>query len=296
MTYKHLLRRLVFAYRILFKSKRYDYTPNCPYCNLIDINLKQRKYWFLQFRECKHCGLMFRYPKDSTFFSIDFYNDFYKQEEDLTTELPTIQELEKLKADNFVGSTKDFSERIEMLKRLIVHKDKLLEFGSSWGYFLYQAKKSGFDCYGIEISKKRAIYGVENLHVEIYTDYESILDNSIDVIYSCHVLEHISNLPSVFNFFVRVLKRNGLLIIECPNCSSDEAKKLGVYWGPMIGEVHVNALTPNFLSNALISYGFKVRMTTNMDEVNEREQLFSIPQKLYSLNGTNLIVLAHRNL
>ncbi len=291
---QNLFRRLVFGFRIITKSKLYDYTLSCPFCQSYKTKILQHKYWILQLKQCDNCGLMFRFPKDAIQSSLSFYNDSYSQDDDLTTNIPNPEKLKQLKCNNFKGSGKDFSERIEMLKRLTKCKGKLLEFGSSWGYFLYQASNNGFNCSGIEVSKRRAEFGIKNLNVSIATEYESVPDASIDVIYSCHVIEHIADLSKAFNFFVRVLRKNGLLVIECPNCSSDYAKNQGVYWGPMIGEVHVNAITAEFLEKALKSYGFNVKMITRLEEITDLESFLSKSQENCNLQGDNLIAIAQK--
>jgi cyclopropane fatty-acyl-phospholipid synthase-like methyltransferase len=37
----------------------------------------------------------------------------------------------------------------------------MLELGSSWGYFLYQAKQQGFEVTGVEISEPRRLFGIK---------------------------------------------------------------------------------------------------------------------------------------
>ena len=287
-----ILRRLLFGLRILLRSKRYDYSTNCPYCNNKSTQIIQRKYLILELRECKKCNLRFRFPKDSVNFSEYFYNKIYKQENNLVTSLPTLTELNSLIKGGFKDTDKDFSKQISALKHLHNTKGKLFEYGSSWGYFLYQCSKSGIDCSGLEISKPRAEYGIKNLNVKIYTDYTEVPDSSFEIIYSCHVLEHIANLQEAFSLFKRILLNNGLLIIECPNCSSASAKRQGVYWGPMIGEVHVNALTPDFFQKVLSEQGFTVKMTTDLKEITSEDTLFTRSQDKFDLSGDNLIVIA----
>jgi 2-polyprenyl-3-methyl-5-hydroxy-6-metoxy-1,4-benzoquinol methylase len=284
-------RKLLFLFRLLFRSKRYNYSRKCPYCHSKNIKTIERKYIILELVKCHDCYLNFRFPKDNVSFSEIFYENEYSQ--DLTTELPSDNELACFKNTMFKNSGKDFSERLEMLKRISNGKNRLLEYGSSWGYFLYQANNYGFDATGIEISKKRASYGVKNLKVKIYNSINDIIDQKFDIIYSCHVIEHVSNLSLVFDFFEKSLTDNGVLILECPNCSSKEAKEQGVYWGPMIGEVHVNAITPEFLFKCFNDKGFSTKMTTEFAELTCSD-VFLDQQDYSNLNGGNLILLAKK--
>ena len=52
----------------------------------------------------------------------------------------------------------------------------LVEVGSSWGYFLWQAKNQGFDVTGVEIGEKRRLFGERHLEVKIVDDIKKRIE------------------------------------------------------------------------------------------------------------------------
>src|SRR3972149_4347712 len=70
--------------------------------------------------------------------------------------------------------------------------------------------------------KKEGYIGIDKVKfdcVDIVKDIQKglpFLDNVIDEIYCSHCLEHIEDLIFVMNEFYRVLKKEGVLIIEVP--------------------------------------------------------------------------------
>jgi len=194
---------------------------------------------------------MYRYPKDQAEKSREFYQNTYR--EGMTTELPDQSELERLLESNFINTEKDFSERIDLVRRFS-RGPNLLDYGCSWGYGLYQFRKAGFNAIGFEISEQRARYGRKKLGMQIISDLqglEVLRPASFDVVFSDHVLEHLPTPRIAFEVFDRLLTEEGTLLIFVPNCGGVNATRYGVGWGPMIGEKHALALTAKFFAKAL---------------------------------------------
>lgn len=64
-----------------------------------------------------------------------------------------------------------------------------------------------------------------------------------DLIHTSHWLEHVSNLELVISELDKILKNNGLLFIEVPNCNDD-------YWEMDIGDIpHLHFFTETSLKN-----------------------------------------------
>ncbi|HXC96981.1 MAG TPA: class I SAM-dependent methyltransferase [Edaphobacter sp.] len=202
---------------------------------------------------------MFRWPKETPSFSEKFYQSSY-QEVSFTTELPDPDTLNSFVANNFVGSPKDFAEQISVLKTFLP-QGRVLDFGCSWGYGVYQLKQAGYDAFGFEISLPRAQMGRNKLGVEILDkleDLEQIPSQSVDGIFASHVLEHLLSLKEVFEFFARVLKPGGVVFIMVPNSGGKKARDLGVRWQAMINEKHTLALNGEFFEKNMAAFGFKV--------------------------------------
>ncbi|HEY4759110.1 MAG TPA: class I SAM-dependent methyltransferase [Thermoguttaceae bacterium] len=249
------MARLQFLYSVVL-NRLTNSDRICPYCESSDTRLFQRKKIFLELRCCEQCNLMYRYPKDSSKKNRTFYQKTYR--EGMTTDFPEQAELERLLETNFAKTEKDLSVKINLVQRYGCGPT-LLDFGCSWGYGLYQFRRAGFNALGFEISEPRACYGREKLGVPIISDPQE-LDNlrpaSFDVIFCNHVLEHLPTPRIAFKIFDHLLAAEGTLFVFVPNCGGTNASRLGVRWGPMIGEKHVLALNAEFISKALQDFNF----------------------------------------
>lgn len=250
------MSKVNFLFRIIKAHiKRQD--KGCPYCRYSYTKFVGRKKILLQLRKCPICNLMFRWPKDTIGFSKEFYQGKYRQK-GLTTDLPELEILDKLKNTNFRGTEKDFSDKIGILKELVAH-GKVLDFGCSWGYGTYQLQTAGYNAIGFEISKPRAEFGRNHLGVSIINEYSDLdkIHDSFDIVFSSHVLEHLPTLKGVFERFRFLLKSNGMLVIFVPNCGGENTKQYG--WGHLVHEKHPLALDRLFFETVLPKHGFSIK-------------------------------------
>jgi SAM-dependent methyltransferase len=226
---------------------------NCPYCGSAQTRLLARKKLLAHLRHCNDCGLMFLWPKPEAVANKRFYQSAYR--ESAVTDLPSPAALAELVAAGFRGGPLDYGSRITAVRRLRLG-GSLLDYGASWGYGVWQFKDAGYEAAGFEVSRARAAFGGQRLGVQIATDVCELMPASFDIIHTAHVLEHLADLRATFADFRRLLRPGGHLVIFVPNGNGRSARALGVKWGPMIGEKHVNALTAAFLVRALTQYGF----------------------------------------
>lgn len=231
----------------------------CPFCHCTQAKVLGRKYFLVQLRKCQHCGLMFRFPKEQPEESLRFYQSDYK--EGLTTDLPTDLELKHLLENKFQGTPKDFSDKIDLVKSYL-SKGKFLDYGCSWGYGVWQFKQAGYDTVGFEISQPRSEFGRRSLGVNIISrseDINNIDSESLDIIFTSHVLEHMPDISHIFELFYRLLKPNGILAIFVPNCNDcDNSAIFNKKKSFAFGEKHTIAYDSSFLSQTLESYKFSV--------------------------------------
>jgi SAM-dependent methyltransferase len=286
------LSRLSFLTRILLN---YGSDKDCPFCGSPATRLKQRKQYLLELRSCPSCGLMFRWPKSTPSFAERYYQEGYK-ESSFTTSLPAPAELAKLLACNFRGTPKDFSKPIAILKEFLP-AGRVLDFGSSWGYGTHQLNQAGYDALGFEISRPRAAYGREHLHLEILDrleDLPSIPSKSVDAIFANHVFEHLLSLKEPFELFARILKPGGIALIAVPNAGGELARELGTKWQTLINEKHTLALDSHFFERNLPAYGFEVRVFADPFSIPDLRHAIDHKLPLGANRGEELFVLAKR--
>lgn len=148
---------------------------------------------------------------------------------------------------------------------------KLLEIGSGYGSLItYAAKWENVDAYGIEPDPKRAEI-CRDLLAEFNISTNRILrsvgesiplpSNSIDVVCSFTVFEHVQNPQEVLKECIRVLKPGGYLYFSFPNYGSWWEGHYAILWIPYmpkwIAKIYVRLLgrNPAFLDHLqLINY------------------------------------------
>ena len=201
----------------------------CPNCGSKESRLVTTKYLVLQLRRCNNCLVMYKVPKQDPDENRLFYQKDYN-EPGLTSEFPVEQELAFLIKTNFRNSEKDFSGQIELI-RSIKKSGSLLDFGSSWGYGVYQFNQAGFKAIGYDISKRMAEFGREKLGVEIICLLDSLKNTrqgSFDIIFSSHVFEHLPYVNDYLSLFHNLLKQEGIIVIIVPNCNGIDNKETAV--------------------------------------------------------------------
>jgi 2-polyprenyl-3-methyl-5-hydroxy-6-metoxy-1,4-benzoquinol methylase len=265
---------------------------SCPYCGSLDTVRLARKKLLLELRHCHHCALKFRWPKGDAASSRSFYERAYR--EGLTTDLPSLEALGRLLETEFRGTPLDRSRDIALIRRE-APAGRLLDFGASWGYGVYQFRRAGYDAVGYEISRPRAAYGRAHLGVNIIdtpADLDALGTGPFDIVYARHVLEHLADPGDAFRVFNRLIRPGGLLVIFVPNAGGASARSLGVRWGPLIGEKHPLALDAVFFARNLPAYGF---VPTFRCSPYERPAVPACtPRLVEALPGDELMVVAYQ--
>lgn len=138
-------------------------------------------------------------------------------------------------------------------------RGKLLDVGSSYGFFLDVAKQHGWDVYGSELSAYQFQYAARN-HKNVYNlavDNCAFPDASFDVVTLYDVIEHLPSPASALVGITRILKDDGLLVINTPNFSSLASKLMGRYWH-CLARMHLYYFTPRTICKLLEKKGLKV--------------------------------------
>jgi 2-polyprenyl-3-methyl-5-hydroxy-6-metoxy-1,4-benzoquinol methylase len=195
---------------------------SCPNCGGNRFAVLKAKYLVTALARCCDCRILYRLPTDGPHFNHTFYQDTYRS--GLTTEYPDAQELEGLRREHFRGTPKDLTGRIKMLDALgAAPGQRILDYGASWGYGVWQLVQAGFDAVGFEISRPRARYAREKLGVHVVDDLAQAA-GPFDVVFACHVLEHLSRPTDFLNWLPEVLRPGGLLVAFTPNGSVHSLK------------------------------------------------------------------------
>jgi hypothetical protein len=232
------LQKIQYLLRSIASLSQAKRCPNCGENRFIKVD---SKYFVTKLYKCLSCKLNFRYPIDSPEFLNRFYQTEYKANYSSTsqqiTDLPNDNELQEMIRNNFYGR-RDYSPYAEAL--LKSNQGRVLDYGCSWGYSVFQLVKSGFDAEGFEISIPRAAFG-EKLGVTIFTS-PSDVHSELDLILSSHTIEHLPRI-SLFTEYSRTkLREEGYFVAFCPNGSAEYRER-----EPHTFHVNWGFLHPNYL-------------------------------------------------
>jgi 2-polyprenyl-3-methyl-5-hydroxy-6-metoxy-1,4-benzoquinol methylase len=220
----------------------------CPNCGAPRPELVKRKYIVTALTRCRRCRILFRVPTDPRDFNASFYQSEYSS--GFTTDCPTAELLSRYTACGFRGTPKDFSGRVAILKSLgVAPRQRILDFGASWGYGTWQLARAGFDVVGCEISRTRARYARERLHVDVRHEAEAVR-GPFDVVFSCHVLEHVPQPSRTLDWFRSVLRPDGLIVAVTPNGSRERLEVNSGRYHRGWGQVHPYYLDAEFYETA----------------------------------------------
>lgn len=194
--------------------------------------------------KCKACGLVYVNPQ------------------------PTEEELPKFYPETYYGNAPflyeivDARSRYKKFQRIVGKRTgKLLDVGCGKGLLLKLLKESGWEVIGTELSKESAKYANEVLGLKVFNqDIEecNFTDESFDLITFFHSLEHLINPLSTLKTIRRLLKDDGLLIVEVPRFHSLYFKIFKDKWFHLDVPRHLFHFDDQTLEKLLTTSGFKV--------------------------------------
>jgi len=252
--------------------------------------------------KCNVCDLIYANPQTDNLSGVEQIHskstnklDYQEQLKDYTPEKNQYLKKQFLQINNY-NKIIDFVENME--------KGIFLEVGSYAGTFLNEVRKRGWNVLGIEPLEIPALYAENTLGIKVIREYfetADIQNNSIDVISSCHVIEHVSDPTSFIKKAHIVLKKGGKLILETPTYDSFVFRVLGHRERSIRCEGHLYFFTKKTLTRLVEENGFKVlkhekvgrtltldRLFYNLGIITGKPTIFSSISKKLKLD--NLII------
>jgi 2-polyprenyl-3-methyl-5-hydroxy-6-metoxy-1,4-benzoquinol methylase len=151
------------------------------------------------------------------------------------------------------------SKKYEIIKKY-AEKGSILDIGCATGEFLNFFKGKNWNTRGIEPDENARKQAIEKygLNVGDESEIDEIASGSFEVITMWHVLEHVSDLNTRMNDVLRLLKKEGTLVLALPNCNSADAEIYGKYWAAYDVPRHLYHFTPDTITRLLDKHGFKL--------------------------------------
>lgn len=165
------------------------------------------------------------------------------------------------------------------LSKVTSLKNKLLlDVGSGWGEFTYEARRRGAIAYGIEPDPELLDISstlISGVFVRGVAEYLPFKDETFDILICYTVLEHVMDVEKSIKEMLRVLKRGGILYLVVPNYMFPYEGHYKIWWIPMMPKIiaklylklinrpnkfieHINYTTAIGILNELKKYKVKI--------------------------------------
>ncbi|MBF0559337.1 MAG: class I SAM-dependent methyltransferase, partial [Nitrospirae bacterium] len=168
-----------------------------------------------------------------------------------------------IKAEHFRNKIR----KIEQYKKT----GRLLDVGCAEGAFLSACSSGSFELYGVEPSEyifpelKKAVPGANLYNTTLLeTKFPS---NYFDVIVLINTIEHLWNPAEIIDEAHRILKEDGLLMIEIPDAGHWIARLMGKKWFPVLIPDHLVFFSKATMNSLLKKTGFEVLDITSSHKV-----------------------------
>lgn len=248
---------------------------NCYLCSKNSaVNAFEKAGWV--FLKCKNCGLYrLKFSEEDNKLLKGYYDKRF------------FTGGNKQGYFNYEGDSNIINRNMEkFVKQIIKLKEpgNLLDIGCATGLFMIKAKEKGFDAYGIEMSdyaamiaKKRFGNKVINSSIE-KANYRA---GKFDVVTMFDLIEHLINPRLVLKKVFKIMKKNGLLVINTGNVESLLARILGRKWHFFAPPQHLFCFSINTLRTLLDQAGFRI------EKIERKGKWFSLRYILHIINKTN---------
>jgi len=153
-----------------------------------------------------------------------------------------------------------FRKKLKQIERYN-DRGRLLDIGCSYGFFLRVAKVRGWDVYGVEANPDAARYASEIWGLKVVQGrFEETKwpVGFFDVVTMWDVLEHMPDPTETLRTVRNILKRGGILAIQCPNIDSLVARRKQERWNWLTPGDHLYYFSPHTLSLLLEKAGYSV--------------------------------------
>ena len=149
-----------------------------------------------------------------------------------------------------------------LLVKKYLKNGTVLDLGCAHGYIHYFLDPTKYKKVGVDISEYAISEARLNNPEGVYyiSDVEKLVDikdESIDLVISKYVLEHLSHPEMAIREVYRVLKKNGTLIFSVPNTTSKLRKNKGKNWIGDRDKTHLSVFSPTKWNELMNTNGFK---------------------------------------
>ena len=245
-------------------NKNLEYV-NCNLCNSDNTKLSFTKNGF-NIVQCRKCGLVYVNPRLNKETLKKIYTKGYYTTQD------------ERGYEDYIGGEKELKTMFrKRLKRIEKYKKggRLLDIGCATGFFIEVAKEDDWETFGVEISEYASNYARER-GLNIFTGDVTATkfpDEYFDVITMWAVIANLTDPHRNLIEACRILKKDGLIVIQTGNITSIFAKLQGVNWSLLTPEGHLYYFSPKTLRKMLELTGFEIVKKSTHGDITQNERI-----------------------
>ncbi len=202
--------------------------------------------------ECSNCTFRFtQNVPDEANISTYYQSAEYVSHSD--TKQGFINRLYHIVRNHTLKSKQRLVQKVTKLK-----SGSVLDVGAGTGAFAHTMLQAGWKVTGLEPDATARANALLNyvLKLNELSVLHQLETNSFDVITMWHVLEHVHDLHGYLQTYLRILKRDGRLIIAVPNYTSYDAAVYKNYWAAYDVPRHLYHFSPASMQVLLEQKGF----------------------------------------
>lgn len=168
-----------------------------------------------------------------------------------------------------------FRKRFNLVKKF-KKTGKVLDIGTSTGTMLDIFKDNGWETYGVEPSVNAQIAQKKG-HNITKSNFENakLKPNFFDAVVMNHILEHVEDPLKVMKKINKILKKDGVVLIDVPNFASLSSKILKKRWPYILVNEHNYHFTPQTLKKLTQKAGLKTLTVKSRSGIFEYANPFS---------------------
>jgi predicted SAM-dependent methyltransferase len=206
---------------------------------------------------CADCTFLFTNPIPE----VSKLGDYYKSEDYISHSNTTrglVSRLYKLVRNRAIR------QKLALVESF-VSRGTLLDYGCGTGSFLTYAGGKRWKAVGLEPSETARKVARESGSLVYTSRHEAQLESgSVDAITLWHVLEHVPDLHDTLNWFYKILKETGVLVIAVPNHKSFDAEFYQESWAAYDVPRHLYHFSKTSISLLLRNHKFKLEAVKPM--------------------------------
>lgn len=254
------------------------------HCNLCgaDDNTRLHSDSRLCLVRCRRCGLVYVTPR----LTEDVIRSLYEEDYFVTGNGARRGYRNYIADQEYFLQT--FRKRMRWLERYGEPGGRLLDVGCAAGFFMQVGREHGWEVYGVEPAGCMVDFAHSRLDLEVFegTLQEAAFRTGFfDVVTLWDVLEHLTDPRQELLEINRVLRPEGLLVLETQNIASWAPRVLGKRWLHYGNDLHLFHFAPQTITRLLADTGFRVLKITTA-AAGKVCSLQFVADKVQRLSGT----------